>query len=135
MRRVVLGAPSDWQSRLAAASLAGLEAAIAAIRPGVPASEVDAACRAEIAAAGYDEGFRHRTGYSIGLNFPPDWGEGHICHLKAGDERPLKAGMVFHLVPQVFDGRRASIGFSETVLVTEDGSEVLTEFPREFREI
>jgi Xaa-Pro dipeptidase len=135
MRTVVLGPPAEWQSRLAAASLAGLEAAIAAIRPGVPASAVDAACRAEVAAAGFDEGFRHRTGYSIGVNFPPDWGEGHICHLKAGDDRPLEPGMVFHLVPQIFDGRRASIGFSETVLVTEDGCEVLTRFPRQFREI
>ena len=131
MRSAVLGKPSSKAQGLAAVSLDGLEAAIEAIAPGVRASAVDQACRTVVDAGGYGAGFRHRTGYSIGTNFPPDWGEGHICHLKVGDETVLAPGMVFHLVPLIFAGADLGIGFSETVTVTDSGCEVLTRFPRE----
>lgn len=121
--------PAEVERR-AAAVIEGLGRAIEALRPGVPASEIDRICRGTIAAAGYGHLFRHRTGYSIGVNFPPDWGEGHIMSLKGNEERPLEAGMVFHLVPAVL-GDGWGIGFSETVLVTETGPEVLTCFPRQ----
>jgi Xaa-Pro dipeptidase len=121
--------PVEVQRR-AEAVIEGLTRAIGAMRPGVPAAEVDRVCRQPIEAAGYGHLFRHRTGYSIGVNFPPDWGEGHIMSLKATEARCLEAGMVFHLVPAVL-GDGWGIGFSETVLVTETGPEVLTRFRRQ----
>jgi Xaa-Pro dipeptidase len=111
------------------ATIAGLESAIAAIRPGATSGEVDAACRGAIGEYGMAEAFLHRTGYSIGVGFSPAWGEGQVMDLKSGDPRELKPGMVFHVVPIVFLPGVAGIGFSETVLVTETGSEVLTSLP------
>ncbi len=45
--------------------------------------------------AGLYENYRKRTGYSLGIAFAPDWGEGHIMSLQKGDQRLLQPGMVF----------------------------------------
>jgi len=132
IRTASVGVPSDELRRMAQASIDGLAAAIAAIRPGVTSGEVDAACRGAVKQAGFDSYFHHRTGYSIGLSFPPGWSEGYIFDLKPGDRRPLQPNMIFHLVPVLLDPGRFGVGFSETVLVTERGCEVLTGYPREF---
>ncbi|MFW6075793.1 MAG: M24 family metallopeptidase, partial [Chloroflexota bacterium] len=119
--------------RMDEAARRGLNAAIDAIGPGVPASDVDRACRSAIADAGFADYFRHRTGYSIGLSFPPDWGEGQILSLKESEHRPLEPGMAFHLVPILIDPGVAGIGCSQTVLVTEAGHELLTSFDEPMR--
>ncbi len=131
MRTVALGDPGDEARRLSAVCLEALEHAIAAIRPGVTSGEVDEACRGTIERAGYAEYFRKRTGYSIGVAFAPDWGEGHILSLKRDDPTVLMPGMVFHIPPALRIPGRVGVGFSETVLVTDSGREVITRFPRE----
>lgn len=132
MRTINLGQPDDEVKRVAEASIAGVTAAIEAMRPGATSGEVDDACRTAITRAGYGDLFNHRTGYSIGIGFPPGWGEGQIMDIKPNDPRPLEAGMTFHLTPALFIPDVAGPGFSETVLVTESGAEPLTNFPREF---
>jgi Xaa-Pro dipeptidase len=117
--------------RIAGVVISGLNAAIETIKPGVTAGEVDAACRGKFIAAGIDQYFHHRTGYSIGIAFPPDWGEGHAMSLRSGDPAVLEPNMTFHMPPGVLVYGKYGIGFSETVRVTENGCEVLTEFPRE----
>ena len=52
--------------------------------------------------------------------------------IKPGDQRVLKPGMTFHLTPAILIPGVAGPGFSETILITDDGAEVLTDFPREF---
>ena len=108
-----------------------LEAAIEAIRPGITSADVDAA--AKRAAQRHDRlhSFTKRTGYSVGLNYPPDWGEGHFLDLKEGDETALRAGMVFHIPMSLRADEDLTVAVSETVMVTNDGHEVLTDFPRE----
>jgi Xaa-Pro dipeptidase len=64
MRTCVVGTATDVMRRAADATIAGLEAGMAAMRPGVPAGEVDEACRGQIIRAGFGDGFKHRTGYS-----------------------------------------------------------------------
>jgi hypothetical protein len=59
----------------------------------------------------------------VGINYAPDWGEGQIMSIWDGDERPLRAGMTFHLVPGIYDLGRHTIVISETVHVTDDGCE------------
>jgi len=108
-----------------------LEAAIDAIKPGVTSGKVDEACRSVIEKAGYYENFRKRTGYSIGSGYPPSWMEAHIIDLKKDDPRVLAQGMVFHIPPALREYNKFGVGVSETVLVTENGCEVLTNFPRE----
>ena len=126
-----VGAAPDDARRLADACISSLEAAIAAIRPGASSGEVHAASRRNFEKKGYGELHGHRTGYSVGINYPPDWGEGQIMSLWSGDDRQLAPGMTFHLVPGVFVPNKFIINISETVLVTETGCEPITQFPRE----
>jgi Xaa-Pro dipeptidase len=131
MRGAVIAPVRDEVRRLADVVVEALDAAIAAIRPGASSGDVDAACRAPIERAGYEPYFRKRTGYSVGVGYAPDWGEGHIVSLRRDDPTRLLPGMVFHIPPALRVPRQYGLGFSETVLVTETGSEVLTSFPRQ----
>jgi Xaa-Pro dipeptidase len=131
IRVLSVGEPSDQVKRMDEAARAGLRAAIATAAPGVPAYEVDRACRGAIRDLGFGEYFRHRTGYSIGINFPPDWGEGHIMSIKETESRPLEAGMTFHFVPGLFDYGHAAVGCSQTVLITDDGCKPLSTIPEQ----
>ncbi len=108
-----------------------LENVIAAIKPGATSGEVHNANKAVFAKFGFGHMLGHRTGYSVGINYPPDWGEGHIMSIWDGDERPLRTGMTFHLVPGFLDLGRYAITVSDTVLVTDSGCEVITNFPRD----
>lgn len=130
MRTAIVGSPSPKVNEMASLVIEGLEAAIAAIRPGITSGEVDDVCRGIMERAGYYENFRKRTGYSVGFGFPPSWNEGHIVSLRKGDKTPLKSGMVFHLPVALRDYGVSCVGLSETVLVTESGCEVLTRSPR-----
>jgi Xaa-Pro dipeptidase len=130
MRCVAVGEPGPRVRAMADAVIAGLEAGMAAIKPGVTCEAVDTACRSVIERAGFGKSFMHRTGYSIGVNFPPDWGEGQILSLRRGEPTPLEADMTFHMVPLCLVYREVGIGFSATVRVTETGCEELTSLPR-----
>ena len=101
------------------------------IRPGVTSEEVDREARAVVEKAGFGDYFRHRLGYSIGVNYPPDWGEGEIISLRRGEERELRAGMTFHMVPLCLIYRDYGVGFSETIRVTDTGCERFSALPRE----
>jgi Xaa-Pro dipeptidase len=130
MRTVSVGAPSSELRKAADAVLGALEALLSAVRPGVTSGEIDRAGRSVVERAGLGQYWLHRTGYSIGIGFPPGWGEGHIIDLKPGDPRPLQPGMSFHTVPMIGIPGLGAIGFSETWVVTESGVEVLTNTPR-----
>lgn len=108
------------------AVLEGMDAVLGAIRPGVTAEAVEAAWRAVIARHGLKK--ESRIGYSIGVAYPPDWGE-HTISLRAGDRTVLQPGNVVHAILGMWmDGW--GIEVSETILVTGTGSETLTDFPR-----
>jgi Xaa-Pro dipeptidase len=126
MRTCFLGTPPDVVRRTADIILTGLQKAIETIRPGVTSGEVDAACRETILKAGFND-YTHETGYSIGVCYPPGWNESHIMNLHPGDETVLVPNMVFHLVPSlIIPEMNGHVGFSDTVVVTETGREVLT---------
>ena len=131
MRTLFIGEPSDRQRRVAEACIAAVNTAMEVIRPGITAEEVDIRARAEVEKAGFGEFFRHRFGYSIGVNYPPDWGEGEIMSLCRGEQRVLQEGMTFHMVPLCLVYRQFGIGFSETVRVTADGCERFSRLPLE----
>ncbi|MEM7120589.1 MAG: Xaa-Pro peptidase family protein [Pseudomonadota bacterium] len=131
MRMACVGPPSNAMANRAAVMIEALEAMIDTIRSGVTSQDVDRAGREVVAQAGLAECFRHRAGYSLGVAFAPGWGEGLVMDIAEGNERPLEAGMVFHLVPMVGFRGWGNMGFSETVLVAEGGCEILTDMPRE----
>lgn len=132
MRSVWIGPPLAEAQRMMDTALTALDAALDAIRPGAPCSAPHQAAQAVIDAAGYTAAFRKRIGYSMGVAFAPDWGEGAILSLFTGAERPLEPGMVF-LVPATLRSYGAyTVGASETVIVTDTGIEVLSTLPRTF---
>jgi Xaa-Pro dipeptidase len=128
-RTISIGTPSADIQRRARIVREMLEAAIEAIRPGTTSHEVNAAVvKAGKAAGG---GITKRAGYSIGLNYPPDWGEGAFLDLKDGDQTLLRPGMTFHIPQSIRVGDAPTVAISETVLVTDTGREVLTNMPRD----
>ena len=102
-----------------------------AIKPGATPHEADTAARNVTTNAGFGEYHRNRLGYSIGVSYPPDWGEGEIISLRQAEHRPLQPGMTFHMPPLCLKYREFGIGFSESIVVTETGCERLSELPCE----
>lgn len=103
----------------------GLQAAMDAIKPGEPCAAPHLACQAVIDRAGYTENFKKRAGYSIGISFAPDWGEGGILSLYTGVTAELRPGMTFHIPVAVRIYGQFTVGVSETVVVTEKGCRAL----------
>ncbi|MEE8533685.1 MAG: Xaa-Pro peptidase family protein [Alphaproteobacteria bacterium] len=130
MRTIFVGEPETRQRACAEAVLEGLQAAMDTMRAGISSEAVDAAARGIIDKAGFGEYFRHRLGYSIGLNYPPDWGEGQILSLRQGEPRLLEENMTFHMVPLCLVYREFGVGFSATVRVTSTGCEEFSALPR-----
>lgn len=99
-------------------------AAIEAVRPGVPMREVDAAARRIIQAAGLGEYAIHRTGHGLGI-------EAHEApYLRWDNEDPLEVGMVVSIEPGIYIPGVCGARHSDTVVVTADGHETITEAPR-----
>jgi len=90
MRTVAVGKPAEGLRRAAGTVVKALDAIIAAIRPGATSGSVDRAGRDVVTDAGLGKHWLHRTGYSIGVGFPPGWGEGHIFE-KIGSRPPQGA--------------------------------------------
>jgi Xaa-Pro dipeptidase len=124
-----VGNPSDQFRKMADTSIKALETMIGAIRPGIPAREPWAAWARVLEDNGFQGGFK-RTGYSIGVCFPPDWGEGQIINFNRLEERLLEENMVFHIPSMVKVFGVADFGTSETVRVTQSGAEAVTNFER-----
>jgi Xaa-Pro aminopeptidase len=126
MRTIAIGQPAADIRSLEEASLAGADAAIASIRPGVTAGDVDAAGRTAVRELGMDEFFRHRMGYSVGIGFTK-WLDGFS--LRPHEETVLQENMVLHVIPFLSTGREA-VALSETVRVTATGAERIPRLDR-----
>lgn len=126
MRCVSVGEPSEEVRRMAEAAEAANSAVIDRVRPGAMTSELHGAAAKTLEDHGFGGARKgRRCGYSIGIAFPPDWGEGHIVSIIDTPDTELRSGMVFHLPLSVRSPNRCGVAFSETVVVTESGREVL----------
>ena len=130
MRSVWIGSPPAEAQRMMDTAERALDAALAAMRPGVPCAAAHEAAQHVIDAAGYTAAFRKRIGYSMGVAFAPDWGEGALLSLFTGVDRPFEPGMVFHLPATLRSYGAFTVGASETVILTESGAEPLSDLPR-----
>ncbi len=104
----------------------GLNLTLDNIRPGMRAEEVELVWRRHIAKAGLEK--ESRIGYSMGLNYPPDWGE-HTASLRPGDMTILQPNMTFHMILGMW---MDNYGFecSESFRVSETGCETFADVPR-----
>ena len=126
-RTIHLGAPPREIERLANVIVDGVDIALDTARPGATCAEVEAVWQKVLNVNGYSK--PSRVGYSIGLNFPPDWGE-RTASLRPGDHTVLEKGMCFHFQSGVWlDDFGAAI--SEPFVVSASGGERLCDAPRE----
>lgn len=124
-RTMIIGRASDRQRTLFDHMMALQDTAFEAIRPWVKCSDVDRAVRAyyeEHDLMGY---WKHHVGHAIGLRYH----EGPFLDL--GDSTEIKPGMVFTVEPGLYAADLGGFRHSDTVLVTEEGLEILTYYPRD----
>ena len=126
-RTAHMGQPPRDMARLAEVIVEGGDRAIEAARPGVTCEEVEALWQSILNRNGYEK--KSRVGYSIGLNYPPDWGE-RTASLRAGDKTVLEAGMCFHFQSGVWL-EEFGAAISEPIVVAENGGERLCDVRRE----
>jgi ectoine utilization protein EutD len=126
-RTLFLGQPSPKLADTAKVVVEGIGAALDVAKPGNTCEAVEAAWRAVIARHGVKK--ESRVGYSIGLNYPPDWGE-HTMSLRPGDKSVLEPNMTFHLIAGIWMDDWG-IEISEAFRVTERGAETFCTTPRQ----
>jgi len=125
-RTVYLGTPSQAFLDAEVALQEGLEKGIEAAKPGNQPQDVAKALNDTFARHGVHKD--SRCGYSIGLSYPPDWGE-RTMSMRSGDMTMLEPGMCFHFMPGLwFDDW--GIEITESILITKTGAECLANVPR-----
>jgi ectoine hydrolase len=126
-RTIFLGTPPYRMRRAAEVIIDGIDAALAAAKPGARACDVHAAWTKTIERHGLFKD--SRCGYSVGLNYPPDWGERTIS-LRSTDETVLQPGMTIHFMPGIWLDDWG-IAISETICITDTSVETFCNFPRQ----
>ena len=124
-RTMFLGEPTDDQKRLFDHMVALQDLAMNAIEPGKPCSAVDQEVRAYYDKHDLMAYWKHHVGHAIGLRYH----EGPFLDL--GDNTIIQPGMVFTIEPGLYSPELGGYRHSDTVLVTEDGAERLTYYPRD----
>lgn len=125
-RTLFLGTPPQKYLDAEMAVLESVEAGLEQAKPGN--------CCEDVAIAFFNclekHGFRKdsRTGYAIGVSYPPDWGE-RTMSFRRGDKTVLEPGMTFHFMPALWldDG---GLEITEPILITDTGAECLCKTPR-----
>lgn len=133
MRTVVLDELSTSMQKAQDRMKLALREVKRAMRPGLTVSDADNLARAIISDNDVGARLVTRSGYSIGIAFPPSWDEGYIISLKQGDSKVLEEGMTFHLIPWMWgvDGDK-TCGISDTVMITADGCQSFFDFDEDF---
>jgi Xaa-Pro dipeptidase len=122
-RTTVFGKPTDKQLKVFDIVKRAQGAALKTARPGVACEDVDAAARKVIVDAGYGPDYKyftHRVGHGIGM-------DGHEwTYLVGGNKTKIEAGMTFSDEPGIYIPGEFGVRCEDIMVVTEDGSELLT---------
>ncbi len=128
-RTLIVGKPSARSKRYFQGMLRAQTAALKAFRAGIACSWVDAVARRSIEESGFGNCLRHHTGHGIGLDgHEPPW-------LDPGDDTLMRAGMVFSCEPGLYVPGYAGFRHSDTIVVTREGMEPITIYPRGLEEL
>lgn len=118
-RMFVVGEPPEGFDAAYDVLRAAQEAAVAAVKPGVPAESIDVVARTIIADAGYGDYFMHRTGHGIGLDVH------EAPYLVEGNQQVLQAAMAFSVEPGIYIPDRWGMRLEDIVVVTDTGVDPL----------
>lgn len=123
-RTVAFGEITEEQQKIYDTVLKAQTSAVAKVKAGVKASEIDLTARNIIREAGYGEYFPHRLGHGLGASvheFPSITETNHM---------ELQENMVFTIEPGIYVPGVAGVRIEDDLVVTKDGVQVLTEFPK-----
>ena len=125
-RTLYLGKPPQKYLDAEKAVLEAVEAGLEKAKPGNTCEDLAIAFYETLNKHGFDKD--SRTGYAIGISYPPDWGE-RTMSFRRGDKTVLEPGMTFHFMPALWldDG---GLEITEPILITETGVECLCKTPR-----
>ena len=126
-RTVLLGNAEQKKIDAMKATIEALESGIAATKPGNTANDV--AQQFWKILDKYNIKKESRTGYSIGIGYPPDWGE-HTLNISKGDKTILQPNVTFHMIAVMQFGDWG-VEASESVRVTDKGSELFCNYSRD----
>jgi Xaa-Pro dipeptidase len=128
-RGMVIGSPSDEVRRLFEHTVAAQQVAFDAFRPGVTCADIDGAVLRYFEANDLLGNWRQHVGHGIGLR------NHEAPFLDIGDHTPIEPGMVFTIEPGVYASDLGGFRHSDTVVVTEEGIEILTDYPRDLESL
>jgi Xaa-Pro dipeptidase len=128
-RALIVGPPTDEMRRLFDHTVAAQQAAFDAIGPGATCADVDGAVMRYFEENDLLRYWRQHTGHGIGLR------NHEAPFLDVGDHTPLEPGMVFTIEPGLYDAAIGGFRHSDTVVVTEDGMDVLTDYPSDIESL
>ena len=128
-RTVLLGKPDQLKIDTMNKTIEALQAGIDATKAGNTADDVAQAFWKILDKYGIEK--TSRTGYSIGIGYPPDWGE-HTLNISKGDMTELKPNVTFHMIAVMQFGNWG-VEASESIRVTDKGAELFYDFPKELR--
>ncbi|UGX86451.1 ectoine hydrolase DoeA [Phyllobacterium meliloti] len=126
-RTVFLGKPTQEFLDAEKATLEGMEAGLAAAKPGNTCEDIANAFFGVLKKYGIVKD--NRTGYPIGISYPPDWGE-RTMSLRPGDKTVLEPGMTFHFMTGLWL-ETMGLEITESILITDTGVECLANVPRQ----
>ena len=126
-RTVHLGKPEQKKIDAMKATNEALNEGISVAKPGNTADDV--AQKFWRVLDKYNIKKESRTGYSIGIGYPPDWGE-HTLNIYKGDKTILKPNVCFHMIAVMQFGDWG-VEASESVRITDKGSELFCNFPKD----
>jgi Xaa-Pro dipeptidase len=133
MRTVVLGELTDSMYKAQERMKTALRSVHDHFQPGMTVSDADNMIRNIITHNEVGARLITRSGYSIGIAFPPSWDEGYMLSLNQGDATVFREGMTFHVIPWMWavDGDK-TCGISDTIVITKDGCESFFDFEEDF---
>ena len=126
-RTINLGKPDQKKLDAMKATNEALEEGINASKPGNTANDVAEKFWGVLDKYGIKK--ESRTGYSIGIGYPPDWGE-HTLNIYKGDMTELKPNICYHMIAVMQFGDWG-VESSESIRITESGNELLCNFSRD----
>ena len=126
---MMIGTPTDEMRRLFDHMVAAQQVAFDALRPGVTCADVDRRCSSYFEANDILGYWRQHTGHAIGLR------NHEAPFLDVGDHTPIEPGMVFTIEPGVYSSEIGGFRHSDTVVVTPDGIDVLTDYPNDLESL
>lgn len=129
-RTVIIGQPTELQKKAFESAKEAQQVAFDAIKPGVTASEIDLKAREVFEKDGFSKYAIHRTGHGIGVS-------AHEKPFLRYDNHDLilKEGMAFSIEPGIYIPEVGGFRHSDTIIVTANGYELITEYPRDLNSL